>query len=391
MNRRRNYDYIIAGAGCAGLSLAWFLMERGSAGKRVLIADKSLKPENDKTWCFWEPGDLPFPELIDYEWQNLEVRTRGFHLVSEVRPFGYYCVRSDSYHKKLASILQQYAGIDWLECSISGMSTVGEKARLQTSAGDFDAEYIFQSIRPLDIDSHQLNLKQHFTGWEIQTTRAVFDPDTACFMDLTVPGPEGITFIYVLPFSTTKAIVEYTLFSGELLPGDVYENGIREYLSSRLGLKNGDYSVIRSERGVIPMVENGFLPGEGRVINIGAAAGLAKASTGYTFTRTQTANRQIAEKLAAGRYPAAENPSSPRFRAYDILLLYIIKHHPREALRIFETLFRKNRLQAILKFLSEKTGIREEMKMFWGLPHRIFFTAICKTRKLLLDIITQKE
>ena len=49
------YDFIIAGAGCAGLSLLYrILQEPALQNKSVLIIDKDTKNSNDRTWCFWE-------------------------------------------------------------------------------------------------------------------------------------------------------------------------------------------------------------------------------------------------------------------------------------------------------------------------------------------------
>ncbi|MFU8860878.1 MAG: lycopene cyclase family protein [Cyclonatronaceae bacterium] len=391
MTRLQSYDYIIAGAGCAGLSLAWFLVSSGLNGKKILIADQSLKPRNDKTWCFWSAKGIPDKSLIDHEWEKLEIRTSSHHDVSPLPPYGYYCVQSGSYHVKMMDFLRASSNIDWIECRIDGFETQHKRALLHTSAGTFDAEYLFQSIRLFDIDAHELNLKQHFTGWEIRTDKPVFNTESACFMDLSVEQREGITFMYILPYTKTQAIFEYTLFSEHLLTRDIYETEIRKYLTERYGLDENTYTVVRKEHGVIPMVDNGFRPSSGdRVINIGAAAGLAKASTGYTFTRIHSVNRQIVEMLRRGLTPLPQNPSSKRFRAYDILLLYIIKNDPSKAVEIFETLFKKNRLPGILKFLSEETHIGEEIKIFWSLPHRPFFKAMYGARKMLLKTLSSR-
>jgi lycopene beta-cyclase len=387
MNGAQTYDYLIAGAGLAGLSLAWYLTREGAPGKRILIADKSLSPGNDKTWCFWSKSSIPDNSLIDHEWSRLEIRTPSHHETTGVAPYGYYCVNSDSYQRKMMEVLRTESSIDWVECDIHGLETDTDRdlAIMHTSAGIFEGEYLFQSIRPIDIDAHELNLKQHFIGWEIETDHELFDPDKACFMDLSVEQREGLTFMYILPYTEKRAIFEYTLFSEHLLKTAEYEEAITHYIESRHGLAKGDYRIVRKERGVIPMVDNGYRPGDGgRVLNIGASAGLAKASTGYTFTRTHSTNKQIAARLRQGLRPDPGNPSSFRFRAYDILLLHILKHDREAAHRVFEELFRKNKIERILKFLSEETSIFEEIRIFWSLPHRPFFRAIFGTRKLLI-------
>jgi lycopene beta-cyclase len=49
----KKYDYIIAGMGCAGLSLAMQLKRSSLNFSKVLLIDKDLKNKNDRTWCFW--------------------------------------------------------------------------------------------------------------------------------------------------------------------------------------------------------------------------------------------------------------------------------------------------------------------------------------------------
>jgi len=52
------YDYIIAGGGCAGLSLVMrMLKEPQLSTKKILIIDKDSKQLNDRTWCYWEKGE----------------------------------------------------------------------------------------------------------------------------------------------------------------------------------------------------------------------------------------------------------------------------------------------------------------------------------------------
>ncbi|MCG8480986.1 MAG: lycopene cyclase family protein, partial [Spirochaetales bacterium] len=47
------FDYILAGGGAAGLSLAYHMMHGGLADKRLLIVDLANKNSNDRTWCYW--------------------------------------------------------------------------------------------------------------------------------------------------------------------------------------------------------------------------------------------------------------------------------------------------------------------------------------------------
>ena len=65
-------------------------------------------------------------------------------------------------------------------------------------------------------------LKQHFIGWFIKTSNPVFNVNCATFMDFSIPQKGNTRFMYVLPFSEREALVEYTLFSSNLLQENEY-------------------------------------------------------------------------------------------------------------------------------------------------------------------------
>jgi lycopene beta-cyclase len=64
-------------------------------------------------------------------------------------------------------------------------------------------------------------LLQHFKGWVIETAKPAFDPSQAIFMDFRVSQQNGTTFIYLMPTSSTTALVEYTLFTEKVLPQEI--------------------------------------------------------------------------------------------------------------------------------------------------------------------------
>jgi lycopene beta-cyclase len=69
-------------------------------------------------------------------------------------------------------------------------------------------------------------------------------------MDFSVEQKGNTRFMYVLPTSKTEALLEYTLFSKELLSKEEYETEIQKYIEN-LGIT--EYEIIEKEQGNIPM------------------------------------------------------------------------------------------------------------------------------------------
>lgn len=134
----------------------------------------------------------------------------------------------------------------------------------------------------------------------IETEQPVFDPGKASLMDFRVHQQEGTTFAYVLPFDAHKALVEYTLFTPQLLASEQYDQELKNYI--RDFLKITQYTVKEEEFGIIPMTDEKFPIQQNGVIHIGTAGGQTKASSGYTFQFIQKQSDRILELLLKGNH-----------------------------------------------------------------------------------------
>jgi lycopene beta-cyclase len=82
------FDYIIAGSGCAGLSLLYRLISNESfQHKKILVIDKDLKNKNDRTWCFWEDGEGFFERLVLKKWHNLIYCTEDLKVDAQLKKY----------------------------------------------------------------------------------------------------------------------------------------------------------------------------------------------------------------------------------------------------------------------------------------------------------------
>ena len=379
------YNYIIAGGGASGLALLWQLMShRKKLGNpSILLVDQNLGAEStSKTWCFWEREHLPYPELIHHSWKHLEVRHRQSMITLTPQRHGYHCISSNPFRNYILEKARQSDNVTLLESPIEELRYCEEDKtpKAITADGTFRAEWIFQSCFRPPKPGHALEtmpLKQHFLGWEVQLNRPLLDEKTATFMDFDVEQqPDGMSFMYVLPFRPTRALFEYTVFGRKLAAEEVYKEQIRSYLYKRLGLREKDYRVVRSEQGVIPMTDRKF-PGRHakRILNIGIGGGTAKPSTGYSFMRAHKHAAEIVQNLVRKKDPAPF--SSPyRYRVYDLQLLHILYHHPKKSVGIFDALFRNNPIDRLLDFLAEESSLAQDLAVMNSVPYGPFLRAL---------------
>ncbi|MBO2008515.1 lycopene cyclase family protein [Hymenobacter negativus] len=362
------YDYLIVGGGAAGLSLAYHIaQEPRLANKNVLLIEPEAKEQNDRTWSFWadEPG--LFDDIVAHEWRQIAFRSPGFDKVIDLGRYRYKTINGLDYyrfvHRALAA-KQQFTlmrgTVEHIENTASGISVI-------SSAGTFTARYAFDSRPPNLVQLRQPQkhryLLQHFVGWEIETTTDVFDPTTVEFMDFRGEQHHEARFMYVLPFSPRKALVEYTLFSETPLPKKEYEGAIREYLNTALSLEN--YRITAEEAGAIPMTDHPLPARTGRhIINIGTRGGRAKPSTGYAFKRIQQHSARLVDALArTGNLPADVSGDKWQFRLFDTLLLDIMQRRGETTRDIFRQLFERNPIERIFRFLDEQTSWADNLRV----------------------------
>lgn len=375
----KHFHYIIAGAGCAGLSLLVRLLQSGKfSDKNILLIDKAPKQGNDRTWCFWEKGDSFFEPVVYKSWQQLWVYGKDYAQLHDISPYRYKMIRSEDFYVYCFNVIKQFSNvtIEYGTIESTGFQKLNDKSVLQFNGEQISADIIFNSIsfsKP-KLRNGQYYLLQHFKGWVIETPSATFNPGEATLMDFRVDQQHGTTFVYVMSFSPTKALVEYTLFSKELLPANEYNDGLKKYIKDILNIP--DYRIHEEEFGIIPMTDYIFPMYSSGAINIGSAGGQTKASTGYTFQFIQKQTAAIAECLLNSEQSINNIAISPRrFRWYDSTLLNILSRNKLSGSFIFTELFKKNKATDILQFLDNETSFAREMKIITVLPKGTFIKA----------------
>lgn len=334
------------------------------ASKSILVLDKDDKTTNDRTWCFWERGKGEFDHLIHKTWNSIHVGGQQLQKSTSIAPYTYKMLRGIDFYNYFLPKVKAFPNITWIQEEVQQIEEQEHEVLVTTSSQKFGGQTVFSSLYNPSIPLQQQKypvLQQHFVGWQIKTKQSVFNSKEATFMDFSVPQKGNTRFMYVLPFSKNEALLEYTLFSANLLEKYEYEDAIKAYIKDNFG--DIDYRVTETEYGSIPMTCYPFHQNNtDRVFNIGIAGGWAKPSTGYTFYNTAKQVPKLVEYLKSGE-PLSGFYQKNRFLFYDMLLLDILFEHNHCGHEIFESMFKRRKASLILKFLENETNIWEELQI----------------------------
>ena len=375
----KHYHYIFTGSGLSALMTVYELACQGFLNdKSVLLVDSNLKKENDRTWCYWGKTSSKFDGIVFKQWEQALFANDEFKRVLDLNPYKYNMIRGLDFYTFIFNFLETFPNIEFLNQKVIDFSDLDQHGIVKTETETFTCNKIFNSIYNPSLALSQNKypvLQQHFVGWFIKTEEAFFNADQPTFMDFSVKQKGNTRFMYVLPTSEREALIEYTLFSKDLLPTAEYESEIEKYISN-LGIS--EFQIIEKERGSIPMTSYPFWKHNTKnIINIGSAGGWTKASTGYTFKSTMKKSKSLAAFVQKeSDFRKFHKPT--RFWFYDLLLLDILARSNHRGSEIFSSMFKSSSPTLIFKFLDEETTLLEDLKVILSCPKRLFLAALLR-------------
>lgn len=386
-------DAIVAGAGCAGLGLAARILERAPDAALVIVDDP--EPAPPKLWSWWDDAEAVvglFPEVRRRVWSTLRVAFPDGERVEQLGSLRYATIRSEDYVAALRRRLSDAAAVRWVRGRVRAIEDRPDHGEVVVDGRVLRAPWVFQSVMPCPADRDaqgRFPIRQRFVGWVVQTERPAFDRDVATLMDFDVEQRDPASFLYVLPFSPTEALFELTAFARPDRARIDDSDALRRIVDARVP---GPYRVVHREAAVLPMEDRRWSARWGRrIFNLGRVGGMLKPSTGYAFARIQRQVEHLARTFAAGA-PRPAPTSAWRHRLYDRALLATLhdaKVGDDLGRRTFEAMFRAWSLPELLRFLDERTSLREELALMRRLPPQPFASAI--PRALLPDVGAQKR
>ena len=352
----KEFDYIIIGGGCAGLTLAYELEIYNKLEKKKLaIIEPRAEYKRDKTWSFWKIFDHNFDDCVIKSWNNFSINSTSKSHELKTDNFPYQSIDSGLFYKKIITKLSKNTNIYFFK---------------NVNEVNMNNAFIFNSVPPSNLNKSRL--WQHFQGIEVETEKDIFDDKIINLMDFNCEQKNNVHFFYTLPFTKNKALIETTWLS-KLDNNSLkdYDSQLKEYIEGNLKITN--YKINYKEEGAIPLFYPKYTKEYNR-INIGSAGGMTRLSTGYTFLNIQEHSKYIVKHI--------DNISNSKtytigrkYKFLDNIFLNVLEKYPERMPLIFFKMFLGS-ANVVIKFLSNKSNIFEDLLIILKMPKWIFIKSL---------------
>lgn len=379
------YDVAILGAGAAGLLLARRLAAGPWRHRRVVLVDKAASAAAPRRWAFWSTGPEP---LARHRWSRIEVTTDHRSLVLDPAPLAYWQTSGADLLADTAAVCgASAAGFEVVEGHVDVVEDGAHWATVHMAGTSVRARWVLDSTdsvleqaRP-DRGSPSAGSRRRlwFSGRVFDLGRPLPDATTATLIDQADAAGEAFGFGYLLPYSQHRVFAEVTRFTSEA-PGDL-AGDLQTFVQRRLSPLAPVPSSSEVESASIALRPRQPPRRRGRrVLAVGEAGGLVRASTGYGFTRMRHDADVIASSLERHGHPF-DIPTMPRRHPWlDAVLLELMGSDPAAVTDAFDALFARNPTSRVLRFLDGRTTPWEDLRLVSTLPTRPFIRTAASLR-----------
>ncbi len=269
------YKAAIIGLGPSGLAVNKILY--GDSINEVIAFENEDINKRDNYFGFWLTDWMkPFENIIEKKWYQWTIGNKNINVIhtSNNKP---YCVISFKKWKNFC--LETKNKLEIKNKKVAKYFPIKNYFKIITDDNtEYYAEKIYDSRHTKEKNGELL---QHFYGINITVPDNTFNQNELTLMYFT--GEKNLLhFMYILPFSHNKALVESTVFSKDVFNNSWYREKIYKYLNQK---NIFEFTETGAEKGIIPMFmaaeKNSSSP---NVLNIGIRGGACKPSTGYAFS-----------------------------------------------------------------------------------------------------------
>ncbi len=378
-----NLPLVLVGAGLASAIIAQRLSILGLP-RRILILEAGTKPFGEHTWSFHDadvdPADMTWlAPMIAYRWNGQSVRFSSHvrHLSS-----GYSSLTSRSV----------VDAIDRLD---------NVQVRMQTPVSSLSARHVTladgsveQASCVIDCRGYQPSNAmvlgfQKFLGLEVEL-RQPHELVHPVIMDATVEQRDGYRFVYLLPLSPMRVLIEDTRYSEQ---ATLDEEALGQDIVSYALAQNWSIDrIVRQEKGVLPITlahdfDRFWASSPADIPKAGMRAGLFHPTTGYSLPNAVQVANLIARRWPAGsaelaeaiRHHAAAQHRRQRFYRLLNRMLFLAAEPDRRHL-VLERFYRLP-TPVIERFYAGRTSAGDMVRILVGKPPVPIHRALASLRE----------
>jgi len=358
---KKKFDIIIIGAGLSGLTLANEISDKSK--KSILIIEKKRTFGYDKNWCFWNIPHNIFTNKYDTAWDYIKIKIDKNEIIHKAHNINYLHIKSSTFYKHMIGRLSKNEKVEILNGEeIKKINKYCTKNEVITRKYKYESKLLFDS-RP-DFIKKKGELFQHFAGYEVIFSKNILNKKQVTFMDFQ-SFSNGINFMYILPFTSKKALFESTYFSKKTFSRKKYKINIIKYIDKNF--PNVKYKINFKEQGILPMFSQNIKQ-QFNYYPIGIAGNWIKSSTGYSFQNCFLNSNIITKKILNGEKIKIKNNILINF--LDEVFCNLIKKKPKELKKFFLYFFKKNNLMLIVRFLNGNINLFQLLRVILILPKR---------------------
>ena len=374
----------ILGGGLAGLALAAELSAPEFSHLSIIVIEPRDAYSRDKTWSYWRPSQqdgIPheFSDCEAANWSAWRVQDANNRVTIEsatAEHYVYASIASDAFYKAALAKIGACSHIELLqgERVQSIRSESGRAIVTLKSAGNIVVSQFIFDARPPE-KSSKPHLYQHFLGLEVVAATAVFDTNCVDLMDFQA-SHHGIHFMYVLPYSATRALIESTWICTHLDHANHldldnragYAQELNDYLLKRW--PSAQFNISYTESASLPLIAHKARKqwlGQTQLIPIGTPAGTARAATGYAFLETLQDAKRLATLIKTNQ-PLTTFKRNKIDACMDALFLSFLQKNAAQGPSMFVQLFNSCAPASLIRFLTGQANWRDRLAVILAMP-----------------------
>jgi lycopene beta-cyclase len=356
---------VLVGGGLQNALVALAIL-RKDPGADLLLLEREGHLGGNHTWCF-HASDLPpaiAPVLDDLIVRSWPGHTVAFQNLTRILDTPYAAISSARLDSVLTAALR--AGSRRRLLLETPVVQSGSRWVVTADGARIDADRVLDARGPPATGGSAF---QKFLGLELRLS-SPWRRRLPSVMDARADQRDGFRFLYTLPFSADRVLVEDTSYSEQ---PDLDVEGLRKGILAHVREHGSEVEeVLREERGVLPLPLVPFSPAVEPVLQGGYAGGWFHPTTGYSFP----AAARLAALMAESWPDSPSRPSLLRLRTELTAQIRFFTRlnrllfeacSPAERWKILERFYRLP-AETIVRFYAMRTTRMDRARILLGRP-----------------------